>query len=86
MIFGAATLVGLALSRSLTDGGFNASVIYQISTRGSQRITLGDRAQAAVGMTRRLSGSRIDNHEPDADHEVDADHLSFVQSGTRRRA
>lgn len=64
-------LAGLALTRSLPRGSFNASATYQFSTRGSQDTRLGDRAQIALGLSHRLTGGGIDYHgnRRDAGHD-----------------
>ncbi|QGN54321.1 hypothetical protein [Novosphingobium sp. Gsoil 351] len=48
-------------------------MVYQRSTRGSQQTRLGDRAQASVGLVRRLIGQKIDYHPGEHDHGLQAD-------------
>ncbi|MDE2411067.1 MAG: transporter [Sphingomonadales bacterium] len=55
-------LVGMALTRSLPRGSFNASATYQLSTRGSQDTEMGDRAQFALGFSHRLVGGAVAYH------------------------
>ncbi|HET9628991.1 MAG TPA: transporter [Novosphingobium sp.] len=55
-------ILGLAASRPLPRGCIDLSVIYQIATRGAHDTRLGDRAQAAIGLTWRLAGGQIDYH------------------------
>jgi len=66
-------VLGLALTRPLPHGGFSASAVYQLSTPGSQRTTLGDRAQAAIGLTHRLAGPAIEYHAHEH-HDEPAEH------------
>jgi hypothetical protein len=64
-------VAGVALTRALPRGGFHASALYQLSTRGSQATRLGDRAQAALGVTHRLIGAPTDHHAEE--HHADAE-------------
>lgn len=63
-------LVGVAVTRSMDKGSVNASAIWQFATPGSQDTTLGDRAQLAIGLVRRLAGGRPAYHL----HELAAGH------------
>ena len=55
-------IAGIALTRPLPSGGFHASAVYQLSTRGAQDARLGDRAQAAIGLVHRVAGATLDYH------------------------
>lgn len=75
-------LAGLALSRPMSRGSLNVSAVYQLSTRGSQRTTLGDRAQVTIGIAHRLAGDRVDFHAHEHHDGTGSDHYEAPSGAT----
>jgi hypothetical protein len=74
-------IAGIAISHGLGANAIDASIIYQIGTRGAQLTELGDRAQAGVAFSHRFTHADH-GHDDDAEmHGLEEhhhhDHNSF---------